>query len=97
MNSPTKVIAGVLGLTAFSIAVLAGLSVGNSADTVLVHALVSMVACQILGFAIGTVGERVARDAIARYQKEHPIPDPDVGGESSDARRENAGVSGGGG
>lgn len=74
MNRPTKVIASALGLTAFAIATIAGLSVGNPTGTVLWHAIVSMILCQLLGLAIGSIGEGVVNDAVAQHKARNPIP-----------------------
>lgn len=53
-----------MGLSAFSIALLSGLSADNGADQILSRALVSMLACTALGACVGMVGERAAMDAI---------------------------------
>jgi hypothetical protein len=60
--SPSRVIAGVSGLAGFAVAVFAGLSASNPASTVLMNALVAMVVCQFVGWALGLVGERVILD-----------------------------------
>ena len=65
---PTKVIAASCGLTAFVIAIVAGLSVSNPADTVLARALLCMLAVHILGLVIGAVGERTMIEAASRYR-----------------------------
>lgn len=63
---PSKVIAASCGLTAFVIAIIAGLSVSNPADTVLTRALICMVGANILGLVIGSIGERTMLEAAAR-------------------------------
>ncbi|MDX2018331.1 MAG: hypothetical protein SFY95_11930 [Planctomycetota bacterium] len=62
MFSPSKVIAGISGLAGFSVAIFAGLMAQNPATTVLTNALVAMVICQFVGWALGLVGERVIQD-----------------------------------
>lgn len=74
MTRPTKVIASALGLTAFAVATIAGMAVGNPSETVLWHAIISMIICQLVGLAIGSIAERVIYDAIDEYQRRHPIP-----------------------
>lgn len=75
MNPTSKVIASSLALTAFVVAVTAGLFAGNPATTILINALVSTVVCQMLGLAIGAIFERVANDAVESYQQRNPVPD----------------------
>lgn len=72
---PTKVIAAICGLSAFAVAIIAGLTVDNPVEVVLVRALVAMVLCQVLGTAIGAILEHVGRDAIKKHQDARPIPD----------------------
>jgi len=74
VNRTTKVIASALGLTAFAIATIAGIAVGNPADTVLWHAIISMILCQLVGLVLGSIGDRVITDAISEYQRRNPIP-----------------------
>lgn len=62
----TRVIAACLALSAFSIALIAGLAAGNPTPDILLRALIALAACFILGMAIGTVAERIVADHIAR-------------------------------
>lgn len=71
----TKVIAASCGLTAFAVAILSGLMVGNEAQTVLIRALVALVVGQVVGMVVGAIGERTVGEAMRAYQKAHPIPD----------------------
>lgn len=68
MNRPTKVIAAVLGLAAFAIAVVAGMGAGNDASTVLARALGFMVLCYLIGLAVGHIGERTVEEHLAAYR-----------------------------
>jgi hypothetical protein len=70
---PTKIIGACAGLTAFAIALVAGLAADNPAEDVLFRALIALVACQLLGGLIGMVSERIVRDAIREYQASHPV------------------------
>ena len=80
----TKVIAGCCALTAFAVGVVAGLIADNPVETILLRALGAMIVGQIVGTIVGAVGERTLAEAMERYKKEHPIPDPKLrtGGES---------------
>jgi putative Mn2+ efflux pump MntP len=70
---PTKVIGACAGLTAFAIALVAGLAADNPAEDVLFRALIALVACQLIGGLVGMVGERTVREAIREYQSSHPV------------------------
>lgn len=70
----TKVIAASLALSAFAVAIVAGLAAGNPARTVLFNAVVAMILCQILGLVIGALAERAISDHLAAYKAAHPIP-----------------------
>jgi membrane protein implicated in regulation of membrane protease activity len=56
-----KVVAGCFALSAFAVAVLAGLAGGNPTAQILLRALVAMFVCYPVGLAVGTVFERVIR------------------------------------
>lgn len=75
MESPSKVLAAVLGLTAFSIAVVAGLLAGVPGQTVLARALVSMMVCYPVGLVLGLVAGRAISEYLDRYRQEHPVTD----------------------
>jgi putative Mn2+ efflux pump MntP len=66
-------IAVCTGLTAFAVAMVAGLAADNPAESVLLRAIVAMLVCQLIGGAVGMVGERVVRDAIREYKAAHPV------------------------
>lgn len=70
----TKVIAACCGLAAFAIAVTAGLAADNPVEVVLVRALASMVLCQLLGVALGTVVERVVGESIESHKRLRTAP-----------------------
>jgi hypothetical protein len=76
----TKVIAASLALSAFAIAIVAGLAAGNPARTVLVHALVSMIVCQMVGLIAGALAERAVLQHLAAYRAVRPVPG--VGGQT---------------
>ncbi len=62
---PGRVIAAIFALAAFAVAIVAGLAVGNPPGRILASALVSMVLCQVVGWAVGAIGERVVREHLA--------------------------------
>lgn len=70
MVRPSKVIAAVFGLAAFSVAIVAGLGAGNPALTVLLHATIAMVLCQVVGVLIGVACEGVIERHVKRYEAE---------------------------
>jgi len=70
----TKVIGACCGLGAFAVAVVAGIAAENPGEVVLFRALVSMLACQIVGLGVGSVVERVISDSIRAHKKARPDP-----------------------
>lgn len=67
-----RTIAACLGLTAFAVAIAAGVLVHNPAGLVLGRALVALVVGQLLGMAIGHVGTRVVEDQLRAYVSTKP-------------------------
>jgi putative Mn2+ efflux pump MntP len=76
---PTKLIAAMLGLSAFAIAIVAGLAAGNDASRVLSQAIVCMVVCQMVGWGVGLAGERVVSEYLESYRAARPLPDAGAG------------------
>jgi len=72
-NNPSKVIAGSLGLTAFAIAVVAGLAAGNPSTEVLTRALVCMAICYALGMVLGAIGEHTMQEHVRQYIAARPV------------------------
>ena len=75
----TKVIAASCGLTAFTVGILAGLFADNPAETILLRALVALVAGQVVGLIVGAIGERTVGEAIKAYEKARPVPGTKAG------------------
>lgn len=78
---PTKVIASVMGLSAFVIATIAGLAVDNPAVSILTRSILSMFVCHTLGLIVGMLAERAVTDAISAYTADRPVaetPEPGV-------------------
>jgi len=67
-----RTIAACLGLTAFAVAIAAGLLAHNPAGLVLGRALVALMVGQILGMVIGHVGTRVVEDQLRAYVSSNP-------------------------
>lgn len=76
-----------MGLSAFAVAIVAGLSADNAADHILVRAIGSMIACSLLGLGVGAVAERAATEAIEEYERKNPVP---VKGAGSAAKQERS-------
>ncbi len=55
-----------LGLLAFTVAIVAGLNVGNSPTTILIRALLAMLAAYVLGKAVAWTGSIMLRDHLQR-------------------------------
>ncbi|MBL8761527.1 MAG: hypothetical protein JNL50_09515 [Phycisphaerae bacterium] len=72
MPQMVRTIAACLGLTAFAVAVAAGLLTGNPAGVVLGRALLALVVGQMLGVVIGQVGTRVVEDQLRAYVSSNP-------------------------
>lgn len=85
-------IAGIFSLSAFTVSVLAGLSSGNDAASILVRALIAMAVCYPVGLAAGFVADRVVREQIEQHRKTHPDEERAEGGaaRASDARPQEA-------
>ena len=73
-GGPTRVIAASLGLSAFAIAVVAGLAADNPAETILARAVASMIVCHVVGWCVGLAAERAVSEAVAAYEKERMTP-----------------------
>ena len=57
-GSPGHVVAGCFGLSAFAIAVVAGLASETPADSVLARSVFAMIICYPVGLVIGMICER---------------------------------------
>lgn len=79
MESPPKVIAGVMGLAGFATASVAGLATGNEAGVVLGRAIAALLICSIIGALIGMVGRTAVAEHLASFRASNPPPDrPEV-------------------
>lgn len=78
MESPSKLFGAVLGLTAFAVAIIAGLATGVDGASTIQRAIVSMFACYFLGTALGAVAGQATTAFIRGYVKAHPVGDMDA-------------------
>jgi len=62
----SQLVAGVFGMTAFVLSVLAGIQADNAFETVLTRALIACVGCYVIGFIVGTMGTHVAKEHAQR-------------------------------
>ena len=74
MQRTINVIAGSFALAAFAVAILAGLAVGNSADQVLLRAMIVIIASYPIGWAAGVVCAHVINARLEAHKAAHPIP-----------------------
>lgn len=76
MQTTINVIAGSFALSAFAVAIVAGLAVGNSADVILLRALVAIIASYPIGWAAGAACVHVINARLQAHATSHPIPQP---------------------
>jgi cation transporter-like permease len=62
--NPAKVIASTMGLAGFAVALLAGLGADNPTESILGRAIISLLVCHVVGYALGVVGESAIRRAV---------------------------------
>jgi hypothetical protein len=74
MASNARVVSAAFALSGFTVALISGLSAGNTSSQVLFRALVALFACQFVGMIIGSMLDRVIEEHEASYRKAHPIP-----------------------
>ncbi len=67
-----RTIAACLGLTAFAVAITAGLLAHNPTGLVLFRAVVALLVGQFVGMLIGHVGTRVVEDQLRAYVSSNP-------------------------
>jgi len=84
LTIPAKIIATCFALVTFVAALVLGVAVDNPAGTVIFKALVAMLLCWGVGYAVGLVAQHVVDLNIQRYKKIHPII-ADGGNETQEA------------
>ena len=88
-KTPSSAIAGCFALSAFAVAVVAGLAAQNPASSILVRALIAMIVCYPVGLIIGLICQRLMFDHIAAHQKAASITMPNEAGKSVQSSNEN--------
>lgn len=88
-KTPSSAIAGCFALSAFAVAVVAGLAAQNPASSILVRALIAMIVCYPVGLIIGLICQRLMFDHIEAHQKAASITMPNEGGKSVQSSNEN--------
>lgn len=88
ITGPT--IGAILALSAFSVAIVAGMYSGNSATSVVGRALVAMIVCYPVGLGVGWIGRRVVHDHTIAHARSNPVPQVEsIHAASSNAPAEN--------
>lgn len=82
MQECTKILARLVA-TSFAIAcfvatIIIGVTVGNSASTILFSALGVLLVCWGIGWAAGAVAQRALTNEINRYKEQRPLPELEV-------------------
>lgn len=75
MERSAQTVATCLALSAYAIAMIAGIGAQNPVLLVMRRGLVVLVLGYAIGLAIGTIVEHILREHIAGYQAKRPIPD----------------------
>jgi len=70
---PVRTIGACFALTAFAVAILAGLGAALPASEILWRATLSLCVCYIAGVIIGSVAERAAREHVSGFIRLHPM------------------------
>ncbi|MBZ0172506.1 MAG: hypothetical protein K8E66_09025 [Phycisphaerales bacterium] len=87
MESPSKIFASALGLTAFAVATTAGLANGAAGGEILIRAIISMVVCYPIGLVLGFISGHAVDEFTAAYKSNQPVcevPSLDGIGDSSE-------------
>lgn len=71
-----KLLAGILGLMAFSVCILGGLSAGARAEVAIGRGLKAMVAFCLLGWVIGWAAETVVYERVRKEAQEETAAKP---------------------
>ena len=70
-------IAGTFSLAAFAVAIVAGLSSGTVATTVLMRAIICLFLCYPLGYVIGRMAQVVVDDHLNAHRDDNPAINSD--------------------
>lgn len=87
-RAPSRIIASCFALSAFAIALIAGLSAGRSVSEILSTAVFALLGCYILGLIVASVANVAVSERIEQVKAEKPIPtfeDPPKSKKSSES------------
>lgn len=71
---PTRLIASSFALIAFTLALVMGVSAGNTTTRTLINALGAMMVCYMVGMFISSAAFGAIREHIEEYERNHPMP-----------------------
>lgn len=71
---PSRVIASLLALVAFTAAIVAGVIAQNTAWTIVWRASLAMIGCYWIGRVVGVISQRALYEHLDRYKAANPIP-----------------------
>ena len=74
-RSVGSVVAGCFAMAGFAVAVIAGLTSGNPTTSILIRALIAMVACYPVGLLIGVICQQVVKDHLDEPARANLVPD----------------------
>jgi len=76
-RAPTRIIASCFALSAFAIALIAGLNADRSVSAILSTAVFALVVCYILGLMIASIANVAVSERIDQLKADKPIPTSD--------------------
>lgn len=76
---PARMTATLLALAAFALAIVMGIVADNPGTTTIKRALIAMACCYGVGYLVGWIAQRAAREHVDRYKQTHPLDSSDEG------------------
>ncbi|MAY73934.1 MAG: hypothetical protein CMJ31_04270 [Phycisphaerae bacterium] len=74
-QSASSMVAGMLAMSAFLVAVIAGLSAGATPLNTLSRATTAMLVCYFVGLFLGVAGSSACREFLTKFRDDNPIPE----------------------
>ena len=71
---PSNIIATSFSLIVFASAIAVGIAAKNPAETIMWRAMIAMMFCWPVGFAIGSLAQKTIERNIENYKLAHPVP-----------------------
>lgn len=81
-GAAASTIAACFALSAFTVAIVAGLAAKNPAASVLFRAVIALLICYPIGLGIGMILQRVVRQHVDAHRIANPAPASDQAGAS---------------